>query len=234
MNRTIKISLDEYYHIYNRGTDKRPIFLDSNDYNRFVLMMSYCNGQSGINIRNLKRIYRDDKLPFTLPGNGEKLVYIGAWCLMPNHFHLLLKERVEGGIVKFLSKLTTGYSKYFNKRYERDGSLFQGTYKAEHANTDNYLKYLYSYINLNPVKLFEPDWKLNGITDVDRALKFLKSYEYSSFFDYWSGVEREWGNLLNKEAFPQYFTNQESFSKEILDWLELDPAKFFVDLNKKH
>ena len=91
---------------------------------------------------------------------------------MPNHFHILVKEKIENGISKFMGKLTTGYSMYFNKRYDRTGSLFQGVFKSVHADSDEYLKYLFAYIHLNPIKLINPEWKENGIKDKNRANAF--------------------------------------------------------------
>jgi putative transposase len=224
MQRSIKFSQGEFYHIYNRGVDKRSVFLDDNDYNRFVLLMSYCNKNRSISIRDLKDKYGEHKLPFILLDESEPLVDIGSWSLMPNHFHFLLKERNEGGISKFMLKLMTAYSMYFNRRHERTGTLFQGVFKAEHADTDNYLKYLFSYIHLNPVKLFQSDWRLNGIIDTRKTSEFLKNYKYSSFIDYLGPREvREWGSILNKETFPEYFPNDKTLLKEIIEWLEFDP-----------
>jgi len=225
MQRTLVFSIDEYYHIYNRGVDKRVVFNDSTDYVRFVTLLSYCNDIKTINIRDLKRKYKDSEMPFVLPNKGDPLVEIGAWCLMPNHFHLLLKERCEGGISKFMLKVTTAYTMYFNKRYGRSGALFQGVFKAEHLDNDNYLKYTFSYIHLNPVKLIQKDWKNNGILDIDNTFKFLKGYAYSSYLDYCESSKREWLTLLNKEAFPKYFIDDHVFEREILDWLRYQPSK---------
>ena len=80
---------------------------------------------------------------------GETLVDIGIYCLVPNHFHLLIKEKTENGISEFVKKVATGYSMYFNKKYERTGSLFEGPFKAKRIDTDEYLKYIFSYIHLN-------------------------------------------------------------------------------------
>ena len=134
---------------------------------------------------------------------------------------------MEGGISKFMSKLTTGYSMYFNKKYERKGSLFQGVFQAQHADSDNYLKYLFSYIHLNPVKLIQSDWKENGIEDIDGAKKYLNDYKYSSFIDY-TGNKREENNILNMKAFPGYFESTEDFENNIFDWLEFNPELLVI------
>ncbi|MEI6528476.1 MAG: transposase, partial [bacterium] len=149
--RSIKFAPGEYYHIYNRGVDKREILLDSLDYERFMLLLAATNNKEVFHISNIKKSLKENYagLKTCLEFRNDTLVDIGAWCLMPNHFHLLVKEKENGGIVKFMQRLQTGYTMYFNKKNERSGSLFQGTFKAEHLAGDNYLKYLFSYIHLN-------------------------------------------------------------------------------------
>ena len=148
----------------------------------------------------------------------ENLVDIGSYCLMPNHFHILVHERAEGGISKFMQKLSTAYSMYFNTKYERTGVLFEGRFKAQHANTDNYLKYLFAYIHLNPVKLIDSQWKENGIIDRAKAQRYLKTYRFSSYLDY-LGKKRPENMILNKDVFPEYFENFSEFRDFIDEWL---------------
>ena len=150
---------------------------------------------------------------------GEPLVAIGAYCLMPNHFHLLVKEISAGGISKFMEKLGTGYSMYFNKKNGRTGFLFQGNFKAEHVDSDEYLKYLFAYIHLNPVKLIEAEWKETGIRDKQRAQKYLGQYRYSSYRDY-LGEGTDESLILSKTEFPEYFTATRDFSDYISYWLD--------------
>ena len=149
---------------------------------------------------------------------GEPLVEIIAYCLMPNHFHLLLREKVEGGIALFMQKLTTGYTMYFNKRNDRSGSLFQGTYKASHVHDDRYFRYLLSYIHLNPVKLIDPQWKENGIKDRTHAEKYLSQYAYSSYRDY-LGEVRPHGRLLEKGIVEEIFESAGDFNERVTEWL---------------
>src|SRR3989344_3251058 len=117
-----------------------------------------------------------------------------------------------------MEKLLTGYAMYFNKKYERVGPLFQGTFKAEHADRDEYLKYLFAYIHLNPVKFIEPRWKERGIHDKRRAEQYLKQYRYSSYLDY-IGFERGEHIILAKDEAPDYFANTYEFKDFIDDWL---------------
>jgi len=221
MNRSFIFSVGEYYHIYNRGVDKREVFLDSLDYERIILGLVNANNVESLYIRDIKKKFGNKYmgLETCLDLRDKTLVDIGAWCLMPNHFHLLIKEKEEGGIVKFLHKLETGYTMYFNKKNNRSGSLFQGTFKAEHINNDNYLKYLYSYIHLNPIKLIQSDWEEKGVKNTQKVLDFLSSFYRSSYLDY-AGEDRVEKGIINTTVFPEYFFEEGSFGSEILDWLK--------------
>lgn len=204
----------EYYHIYNRGNSKQKIFHDAEDYFRFIKLLFLSNGYENFKIQFIgkKNIYEENR--------GRQLISIGAWVLMPNHFHILIIQTEEGSISKFMQKLTTAYSMYYNKKYERTGSLFEGKFKAEHIKDDRYLKYLFSYIHLNPIKIIQKDWKEIGIRNKNQALKFLGNYKYSSYQDYLSPEsKRPESVILNKETFPDYFLTKEKFQKEIFEWL---------------
>ncbi len=206
-NRAFEFSVDEYYHIYNRGTDKRLIFLDEYDRNRFQILLYLCNNKESIEMRlfqgkTIAEIFGHKR--------GEQYVNVGSYCLMPNHFHILLHEKEENGISSFMTKLLTAYSMYFNKKYQRTGSLFEGKFKATHADDDEYLKYLFSYIHLNPIKLLEPLWKERGITNVERAEEFLKTYPFSSYVDF-LGEQRSQLKILNPGVFPDYFSSPVDF-----------------------
>src|SRR6185312_7588170 len=175
MGTRIPLAVKEIYHVYNRGTDKRKIFLDQKDYERFLALLYLSNGTTAVHISN----YQGSTLMELLDlDKGEPLVDIAAYCIMPNHFHLLLHQKVDGGISKFMQKLTTGYTMYFNTKYERSGTLFQGKFKSKHAGEDRYLKYLLSYIHLNPQKRVD--------------------YPYSSYKDFVE-TERPESKILNKE-----------------------------------
>ncbi len=226
MERKFRFSIEEFYHIYNRGNSKMEIFLNEQDRKRFTFLLLACNTTNPVVIKNifpqyiqgrsLDQIVKDIKKE-----DADILVDIGVYCLMPNHFHLLLHEKIEGGITKFMSKLLTGYSMYFNKKYERTGSLWEGRFKAEHADKDNYLKYLFAYSHLNPVKLIEPKWREVGVADMARVKKYLKEYKYSSYVDY-LGEDREEKLILNKEAFPEYFEDFEDFIDEWINYNKQD------------
>lgn len=220
MARNISIAPDEFYHLYNRGTEKRNIFSIEADRERFLALLYLCNAIEPVRINNIKR-QQGLTLLELLPeiDRDETLVDICAYCLMPNHFHLLVREKEEAGISRFMQKLTTGYTMYFNKRHEHSGALFQGTYKATHADEDRYLKYLVSYIHLNPIKLVDPLWKENGIRDKKSAERYLHDYRCSSYPDY-LGTPRIESMILNKDTLPDYFKDKRDIETEIADWLE--------------
>lgn len=225
MNRKFKFSIGEYYHLYSRGTDKRDIFLDDGDPRRFQVLLFLSNSAERIHLSNMTS-YRGRTLMNVFGDNvsSNDLVDIGAYCLMPNHFHLLVREKIKNGISQFMKKLLTGYSMYFNKKYERTGSLFESKFKARHVNKDNYLKYLFAYIHLNPIKIIEPSWKETGIKNKSEAVRFLKSYKFSSYLDYQEN-NRESGKILSKKAFPAYFQKRSDFRNYIDWWLSFNPIK---------
>ena len=215
MNRKFQFSVGEFYHLYNRGSNKMPIFLDDSYKKRFIKLLFVCNSKKPVVFKTIQG------LPLDEIDRGETLVDIGSYCLMPNHFHLLIREKTENGISLFMEKLSTAYSMYFNKKNERTGGLFEGTFKATHANDDDYLKYLFTYIHLNPVKMIEPDWKELGIKDKSRAGIFLRNYLFSSYADY-VGIKRAESAVLNKKAFPEYFSALKDFNNTINDWLAFE------------
>lgn len=210
--RKIVFSVEEFYHLYSRGVDKRLIFLDDNDRKRFMRLLFLCNGIKPVMYRETKKLSLADI------DTGSKLVAIGAYCLMPNHFHLLIKETTDGGIVKFMGKLLTAYSSYFNKKYKRTGALFGSEFKSTHLDTDKYLKYIYSYIHLNPLKIFNSNWR-NERINISRTESFLNKYGYSSYHDYLSEKDREEHLILNSTVFPKYFNNADDFKRNIHDWI---------------
>jgi len=212
MERKFSFAPGEYYHVYNRGVEKRKIFLDDRDYKRFVRLIYLCNSERPVDFSEVK------DLSLSEIARGKTLVQIGSYCLMPNHFHILIREKSDQGISKFLGKVLTAYSMYFNKRYERGGRLFENKFQAQHADGDEYLKYLFAYIHLNPIKLIEPKWKSVGLINQTNAKKFISSYTYSSYLDY-LGHDREEKLLLDRSQFPEYFSSSEEFENYLSDWL---------------
>lgn len=213
----------EYFHIYNRGNSKQAIFLDDEDRNRFVKLLYLHNSKKNVNFRDKIIDIKIDAWNFE---RGIPIVSIGAWVLMPNHFHLYLVSPMSDigekyGISFFIKKLCGGYVKYFNKKYNRIGSLFEGKFKAVHIENDTQAKYLFSYIHLNPIKLIDSKWKENGVIDKDRALSFLREYKWSSYLDFIK-TKRSENKILMIKNFPQYFNNISDLNKEIFEWLSFE------------
>jgi len=216
--RKVKLVSGEYYHIYNRGNSKQKIFHDEEDHLRFIALLYACNQKGYLKVGNLTKgqtLYDIER--------GNPIVSIGSYCLMPNHFHLLITQTKDEDISNFIQKLSTAYSMYYNKKYKRTGGLFEGKFKSEHVDKDRYFKYLFSYVHLNPIKLIQKDWREIGIKNKTVAVEYLNNYEYSSYLDF-MGVKRIQNMILNINAFPKYFPNKKSFMKEIFEWLGYDDS----------
>lgn len=214
----------EYYHIYNRGVDKRVIFKSDSDYKRFVMLLyvANSNGES-FRLDNLINQQRKTFYEILNLERDEPFVSIGSWCLMPNHFHILVRQEMDGGISKFMKKLGTAYSMYFNIKYERQGALFGGLFKSKLIDKkDIYLKHLFAYINLNPLDIefsgWDKDFKNSKTSKLEQ---FLKNYKYSSYLDL-IGNSRIEGRLMKLENFPNYFEEGQSFKDFIKNYFVQD------------
>lgn len=223
--RKVLLVSDEYYHIYNRGNSKQNIFLDDQDRERFVKLLYLCNSVRSMNFRDDIVVMGVDAWDFD---REQTIVSIGAWVIMPNHFHIYITSRIspedrlrgkeEPAVTEFMRKLATSYSKYFNKKYNRSGSLFEGRFKATHVSSDNQAKYLFSYIHLNPVKLIDTKWKERGIKNISYTTGYIEGYKWSSYQDH-LGVDRKENAILNQNDFPEYFDNKKILKREMFEWL---------------
>ncbi len=171
----------DYWHVLNRGVDKRSIVTTDRDRMRFV--------QNLIELNDSERVenahYAHIKLGRT-DGTRNRLVTVHAWCLMGNHYHLLLSPVADGGVSRFLQKLNIGYTMHFNKKYNRTGALFQGKTKRVRIENDRQFLYILPYIHLNPLdflKGFE-QWRSQCVLNPDAALKWVTEYRWSSFRNY--------------------------------------------------
>ena len=144
--RTIQFTNDEYYHVFNRGVDKRIIFNTQEQQAYFLSRLQLLNSTDSRKYITNKRSRFKNK---EILGEGEDLVSIVAYCLLPNHFHLLLKQNVDNGISQFMQRLGTAYTMFFNQQENRSGGLFQGKFKAAHLSGEFALPVLSAYINLN-------------------------------------------------------------------------------------
>lgn len=190
-----------FYHVFNRGVEKRSIFLDRKDYLRFLETLDFYRlSPTPVKLSDFRR----NKGKYNKSIDQNELVKILCYCLMPNHYHLLVQQLNENGISTFLRKLSDSYTKYFNTKYERIGPLFQGTFKAKIIESDEYLLYVSKYIHKNafPLKMWEG-----------------KIYPYSSYNYYLTGG-------LHPFCDSQFILNYFSKRNQGLDY-----KRFVEDIN---
>ena len=213
-----RIAEGEYYHVFNRGAHKTNLFKDERDWLRFLFLVLYC--QAPVTIPNTRRFMVPTAaasgfrvpLHFETEIEQKRLVELVSFCIMPNHFHLIVKELSEGGISSYMQRVATGYTMYYNTKYDASGHLFQGRYKTVHIKDNDQLLYLSSYIHRNPRELAK--WK--GLE---------QAYPYSSLQDL-AGINR-WGSLLVGDIITSQFdgTKQSNYR----DFVNLSSAKLFED-----
>ncbi len=200
----------ELWHVLNRGVDGRNIFMDDKDRIRFIHDLYVFNdstpadSNSGYHFKSM-----DIVSPYIENRKRERLVEIHGWCLMKNHYHLLISELVEKGMSLFLRKLNVGYAKSFNEKYDRIGTLFQGRTKKILIEREAHFNYILHYIHLNPLDYLRgaESWRERshaGIKDANGALGYLEQYRWSSYLDY-----------AGRKNFPSILTT--SLFKEALD-----------------
>ncbi|OGH31347.1 MAG: hypothetical protein A3J69_02665 [Candidatus Levybacteria bacterium RIFCSPHIGHO2_02_FULL_42_12] len=202
--RIVPLITNEIYHVFNRGANRQPTFTTKRELTRALESIKF---------------YRFKKLPVRLSrfltlGNekrtellrvlnaGDTNIDIFCWCFMPNHFHLLIKQNMDGGISKFLSNFQNSYTRYFNTRHQRDGTLFLNQFKAVRIETDEQLIHVSRYIHLNP-------YASHVIKDIDR----LEYYRWSSFSEYISKGD----GFVNKSLLLGFFKNAESYKTFVFD-----------------
>ena len=209
---------NEIYHIFNRGVEKRKIFLDQQDYFRFIHDLYEFNDTAPAGkFSEVKPPIISEVKP---PIRRKLIVDVICFCLMPNHFHLILRQRINNGIPLFMQKLDTGYTMYFNQRCQRVGSLFQGSFKAILVTDDNYFVHLSRYIHTNPLEIIEPNWKTEGIHNWRKTNKFLEEYRWSSYPDY-IGKEN-FPSVTNRNLINRYFDNLTDYKKFVNEWCQND------------
>lgn len=205
-SRKITFSEDEIYHICNRAVDGQVIFRDNQDHFRAIHDLYEFNDEAPAT-----PLYH--KAPFLksyetrshrINGTSRKLIVeILAFALMPNHYHLLLRQLKENGIIEFMHKFGLGYAMYFNQKYQRVGTLFQGPFKAVLVEKQAHFIHLPFYIHANPLDLKFPTWRERKLNDPQKAMGFLENYRWSSFPDY-----------IGKKNFPSVI--QRKFLTEVI------------------
>ncbi len=212
----------EIYHLVLRGIDDNLIFKDINDYYRGIFSIYEFNTTKPITIQKrrkirarIKKTIRDSgRDPVSTSDERDKLVDILAFCFMPNHIHLLVKQLKDEGIVKFMNKLGAGYGGYYNRKYKRKGYVFQNRFSAVHIKDNNQLKIVFVYIHTNPTAFIESKWKEKGIKESQKVIKFLEDYKWSSYQDY-----------IGKKNFPS--VTERNFILEVMQ--KEQGCKEFVD-----
>lgn len=194
-SRKVILAEGETYHILNRGVGKRKIFADARNYKRFIQTAEYYQLQD-LPTKFSKFILNKDKYEIE---NEEKNVEIFAYCLMPTHFHFILRQTAENGISIFIKKLLDSYVRYFNTRHSRKGPLFQGNFKAIRVESEEQLVHLSRYIHLNPI--------------TDFLVKDLKNYPYSSYLEY---INLSKTQIVNKEPVFHLFQNSKAYESFVL------------------
>jgi putative transposase len=191
--RKEKFENGDIAHIILRGIGGNAIFKDVNDYYRGIFSVYEFNNLKSVSIK--KR--REGRARFK-QGRGrasafaddidvrERMVDVLCFCFMPNHIHLLVRQINNDGITKFISKIGTGLGGYINRKYKRQGHVFQGSFKAVKIETDEQLKIVFAYIHANPILLIYKDWKSIKIeeTNFNKIIEFLEKYKWSSYLDY--------------------------------------------------
>lgn len=210
--RAIVFRQEHVYHLFNRGVERRPIFLSSGDRERFVSLLEYYrfNGISK-SFSHYLALSLADRATFRQMLDQKPLaVDILAYCLMPNHFHLLVRQNTENGIHDYLSNISNGYAKYFNTKRQRVGPLYQGPFKAVFVETDEQLIHVSRYIHINPV--------VSGII----SLQDLDVYPWSSFPDYLGNVETSFvvkppvlGHFKSSGSYRAFVYDQVGYAKEL-------------------
>lgn len=228
------------YHIINRGVEGRKIFLKNQDYSRFILGLEFFNTKKEVSIWDLigrparagTVPARAERLKKQRESTDEPIVELMAFALMPNHYHLIVREIVSGGISLYMRKLG-GYSIYFNKQYNRNGSLFGSRYNCVEIKNDAQLFVTFNYVHTNPVELIEPMWKNQRVKNFNKAKDFLENYKESSYRDY-IGISN-FPDIIDKKFFLEFFGGEENCKKEVEDWIKFkaDNYKQKNQLNPK-
>ncbi len=196
--RRVPFVENEYYHIMNRGVDRRNIFMDEKDVKRFIQDMDEFNTVTPIGSIYENQFKKKSKAKLGPP--RSKLVDIVAYCLNPNHFHIIITPLVDGGVSKFMQRLGAGYTKYFNEKNKRQGSLFQGAFKSVHIETNAQLLHASAYVNLN-----------------DRVHKLGPRRSKSSMGEYLDGGVRQ---ICNKDIVLGQFKSRKKYEKFANDSIE--------------
>jgi putative transposase len=210
--------MPEIVHTLNRGVDKRKIFLDNQDRFRFIHDLYEFNDEEPVNNMFYLFSKSNDIASRYIRPRRKLLVDILAFSIMPNHYHLLLMPRAENAVPLFMKKLNIGYAKYFNEKYERTGTLFEGRYKAIPVEREAHFIHLPYYIHCNPLDLEVPEWRERALKNPAAAMRFLKSYRWSSHLDYLG--KKNFPSVTAREFLLEFFGGTGGYRQRIARWLK--------------
>lgn len=208
--RKIRIAPGEYYHIFNRAVNKQIIFHNTSDYARFLFLILHF--QSPIIFPQVSRLVKKyvKSLAFDTPDIDkiikQRTIELVTFCIMPNHFHLIVKELEENGIAAYMHRVMTAYAKYYSTKYQKSGHVFQGTYQAVHIQDDRQMLHLSAYIHRNP-------------REISKWFNKEDRYEWSSYQDF--VIKHRWGGLLLPDIVLGEFKNQDKYRL----FVQTSPAK---------
>lgn len=223
-------TINEFYHLFNRGVDKRKIFLDKNDYIRFIHdLYEFNNTNPALPFSQTYKLVKTDQKAKNVRSRvsnieqkdgRDNLVKVHAYVLMPNHHHVLVEQVKEKGVSIFMRKLHTGYTNSFNQKYKRKGHLFQGPFKSIHIKDDIHFGFLICYLHANPLELWKRNWKQKklGDSEIKQALRFLEKYKYSSYLDY-SG-KKNFPLVISKDFLLDFFDGVKGYNEFFMNWLK--------------
>ncbi len=206
------------YHIVLRGLEE--IFKDESDFYRGIFSIYEFNNMSSVIIRERRKARQKEKLikEQFFVDKRDKFIEILAFCFMPNHIHLLLRQIKDNGTSEFMRKFGAGYASYFNKKYSRTGHLFQGRFRAVTIQTLEQFKNVFVYIHTNPISLKEPGWKERGIKEVEEIIKFLEKYKWSSYADYLG--KRNFPSVTRREFLTQMLGGEINCREFVESWVK--------------
>ena len=223
------------YHVIKRGVEKRKIFLKPQDYSRFILGIELCNTDQATDLWTLLAGSSPAKIAERLQekraSKQQSLVDVLTFNLMPNHFHMGLREIKEGGISQYMQKMG-GYSTYFNKQYNRVGPLFQSRFKAIRIRDDIQLNNMFVYVHTNPVELWEPSWKDFKVENSKNAIQKLEGYWASSYNDYIG--RSKFPHAINRKFFLNFYGSERKCKQAVEDWIKFKAAEAKISKTRSY
>ncbi|MBI2096198.1 MAG: transposase [Candidatus Taylorbacteria bacterium] len=218
MIRRFEFEISEWYHCFSKGVEGRKTFQDRGDYERFLSLIYLANSVKSVNLFSQRNFSFSDALNVD---RGKSIVTVGAYCLMPTHYHLVLREDTEGGISKFMQKLGTGYAMYFNLKNERIGNLFVRPFRARYLDKDEYFQHVIKYVHFNPSELYEPRWREGKVKDLKTLQQKILNYPYSSLNCY-----EDKSSLIRKLIGESVFS---VYRKEPISGMLNDARKYYEE-----